>query len=86
MLEEHLILMRSSLISLCVLIRAYIEELVFVLAWTIAVLALYNVNVNYSNHSHSLGLVNVYASGKVSHLMNLDQRINIQFKFVYVRL
>lgn len=78
--------MRSSLISLSVLIRAYIKEFILVLAWTIAILAFYYVNVNYPNHSHALSLIDVYASGKVSHLMNLDQRVNIQFKFVYVRL
>jgi len=63
-----------------------IVELVFLFAGTLSVLALDYVQVDYSNHSHPLGLVFVDSLREISHVVHLDQRVCVQLKLVNVRL
>lgn len=40
------------------------------------------MQVYYSDHSHALSLILLNASSEISHIMNLEQRVNVNFELV----
>lgn len=73
-------------VSIFEFVSLQVKQLVSVFAWAFGVLALCNVHVNYANHGHFLLHVNLCPPGEISHLIDLQQRVNITPKLLDPRL
>lgn len=83
--EEDLILMHRAIVPLLEIVHFNVKQLIGLFAGALCVLALGDVKVDHANHGHSLLLVPMGSPGKVGHLVNLYESIDVGSKLLDAR-
>ncbi len=86
MFEKYVVLVRGLGLSLPVAVGGDVEQLVLVLAGTLGVLALGNVHVNHADHGCAVARLRGHSVRKVTHVVDLDERLNVHLELVHVLL
>lgn len=69
--------MHGPVVPLLEVVHLDVEELICLLARAVGILTLGHMQVNHSNHSHSLLLISVSSAREISHLVHLNECINV---------